>query len=409
MVKTLREKRAKLIADARAIMDRADAESRSMTSDESTQFDTIMADAETLAAEFTRAERLETEERALGESRGRIVRDSRTVGPDANDALRSWLLGNSADREFALSLANRSLAVGEDVRSWQNRAQSVGVAAAGGYTVAPEFMGELERALLTFGGARQAARILRTATGAELPFPTLDDTMNEGAILAELAEAGEQDLAFGSVNIGSYKYTSNLVRVSRELLNDSAFDIASEVGGGLGERIARITNRHFTVGTGTAQPQGIVTGATLGVTAASATAVTYDELVDLEHSVNAAYRRNGKFVFADSTLRELKKLKDADGRPIWNAGMTGNAPATILGYQYVINDDMAAMGANAKSILFGDMSKFIIRDVQGVILRRLDERFATQDAVGFVAFSRHDSRMIDAGTHPVKYLRQAAA
>jgi HK97 family phage major capsid protein len=409
MLKNLREQRARAVEQAKAIMARADADKRVLNSDEERSFDGFMAEADTLKAQIERAERMQDEERSLEQSLGRATGGrGGEFATDPHAELRSWLLGEGG-RDFSFAMATDTVRANEDVRTWASRAQATTTGAAGGYTVAPEFVFELETALKSFGGARQASRILRTTTGAELPFPTLNDTGNEGRILGEGAEATQQDLAFGNVLFKAHKYTSDIVLVSEELLQDTGFNLAGEIGTALGNRIARITNRHFTVGTGVNQPQGIVTAATLGLVGAAVAGVTYDELVDLEHSVNAAYRRSARFMFADSTLRELKKLRDNDGKLIWQQGMAGGTPDTILGYQYVINDDMPAMGAGAKSILFGDTSKHIIRDVRDVQLRRLNERYAELGSVAFLAFSRHDSRMVDAGTHPVRYFQNKAA
>src|SRR5690606_30105949 len=154
--------------------------------------------------------------------------------------------------------------------------------------------------------------------------------------------------------------------------DDTAIALSEEIGGALGTRIGRITNKHFTIGTGTNQPQGIVTGATLGITAASETAITYDELVDLEHSVDASYRQGAKFMLSDGALRQLKKLKDLNGNPIWIPGVAAGAPDTILGYEYAVNPHMAAPAAGTKSVLFGALNKILVRDVRDVRLYRLE-------------------------------------
>ena len=138
------------------------------------------------------------------------------------------------------------------------------------------------------------------------------------------------------------------------------------------------------------------------------TSVIYEDLVDLEHSVDPAYRAEAEFMFHDDTLKVLKKLKDADGRPLWLPGVAVREPDTILGYNYVINQDMPIMAANAKSILFGDFSKYMIRDVMDLMLLRLVERYADFAQVGFIAFSRHDGDLLDAGTNPIKHYANSA-
>ena len=167
-------------------------------------------------------------------------------------------------------------------------------------------------------------------------------------------------------------------------------------GARLGERIGRILNTHLTTGSGSSQPNGLVTGATSGVTAASGTAVTYGELIDLKHSVDPAYRGNATWMFSDATLAALKKLVDGDSRPLWNPGIANGEPDRLDGDRYVVNNDVLDMASSAKAIIYGDLSKYVIRDVAGMTLLRLNERYADVGQVGFIAFSRHDGDSLDA-------------
>lgn len=156
------------------------------------------------------------------------------------------------------------------------------------------------------------------------------------------------------------------------------------------------------------QPTGIVTAATLGATAAAETAISFDELVDLEHSIDPAYRQSGqcRFMFHDTTLKQLKKLKDLENRPLWLPGVAVKEPDTILGYAYTINQHMPALAAEARTVLFGDFSKYLIRDIMAVSLFRLtDSKYTEKGQVGFLAFSRHDGNLVDVGG-AVKYLQQ---
>jgi HK97 family phage major capsid protein len=271
-------------------------------------------------------------------------------------------------------------------------------------------MRPLEVALLEFGGMRQVSTIVRTSTGAELPFPTLNDTSNSGALLGEGLEHTELDTTFDQMVMHAYKYTSRRVPVSVEYLQDNAINFVGRIGSILGERIGRITNTHFTTGDGNAKPNGIVTAATSsGVTAAVDDALTYDNIIDLKHSVDPAYRTGARFMFNDTTLKIIKKIKvpqfsgDTAGQPLWRAGMTLGEPNTIDGDPYTINQQVAS-GVSAKAILYGQLSKYQIRDVRDITLVRLDERYAELGVVAFLAFSRHDGDLLDAGTHPVKYL-----
>jgi HK97 family phage major capsid protein len=338
-------------------------------------------------------------------------------------ALKAWMLSSvrpASDEQRTLAqrcgmdLGRNELSLRFASRAPRTRdeARALGVASgsAGNYTVPEGFQRTLEEALLTYGGMRENATILRTDSGSDLPFPTVNDTAQKGAILAENTAASEQDVAFGQLIFNAYKYSSKMIRVSVELLQDSAFNLEEYLGRALGERIGRITNEHFTKGTGSSQPNGIVTAATLGKTGANGqtTSVTYADLIDLQHAVDPAYRHNAVWMLHDSTVKALKKLVDAENRPLWSSGVALGEPDTILGSRYVINQDMPVMAASAKSILYGDVSKYLIRDVSDIQLVRLNERYGEYHQVGFLAFSRHDGDLLDAGTNPVKYYANSA-
>lgn len=405
----LREKRANLHEQQKSLMAEAREAGRdTLSSEESATWDRIDADIDRLGAEIDRIERHEARSRELAEpvptvAGGRedrapeVTKDERAAQHAA--AFRAYLMGG----EQELSPEHRSI-----LR--EMRAQAVGTDASGGYLVPEGFSNALEESMLAFGGMREAATVFATASGNDLPWPTVNDTAQKGAILAENTAVAEQDFTFASVIFGAYKYSSKLVKVSVELLQDSAFDLNAYLAAALGTRIARITNEHFTTGTGTAQPNGVVTAAGLGKAGATGqtTTVTYDDLVDLQHSVDPAYRGGAIWMTADSSIKVIKKLKDADNRPLWAPGVAVREPDTILGARYVINQDVPAMAASAKSILFGDFSKYMIRDVLGVQVLRLNERYADAHQVGFLAFSRHDGDLLDAGTDPIKYYQNSA-
>ena len=289
------------------------------------------------------------------------------------------------------------------------RAQSL-TDSAGGYTVPEGFSNELEKSLLAFGGPRKVARVIRTSSGNDLPWPTVNDTGNTGRLLAENAAITETAITFGSKTFSAYKFSSDSVLVSSELMQDSAFNLASEVGAMLGERLGRCEAGYFTTGTASSQPGGIVTGAGAGVTAASATAIAADELFELVHSVDPAYRGQSScgWMMHDNVLLALRKLKDGNDQYLWQEGMSAGEPDRLLGHPITINQNMASSVATGEiTVLFGAMAKFIIRDAGSVRLYKLEERYRDNDQTGFVAFKRSDSGVIDAGTDPIKKLTQA--
>lgn len=401
--KELREQRAKIVAEARELI-----AGENISAENEARFDSLMGEADKLKARIDREERaIEAERELAAKLEMRAERDGVSVGEAGDRAdlekrtFEKWIRGGME----ALDAEERNLMA-------ERRAQSVGTASAGGYTVPEGFYAVLTEALKAYGGMREVSTLVATASGNDMPMPTVNDTSNKGAILAENTQIGEQDVAFGSKTLKAYKYTSKLIRVSYELLQDSAFDMNVYLGRALGERIARITNEHFTTGTGSSQPTGLIAasgGAPEGAETAVAGAIAYGDLVELEHSVDPAYRRNGAWMMADSTVKAIKKLVDSEGRPLWVPGFAVGEPDTILGYRYVINQDMPAIANSAKAVTFGDHSAYHIRDVIGGQLVRLNERYADYLQVGFMAYSRHDGLLLDAGTNPVKHLKIKSA
>lgn len=294
------------------------------------------------------------------------------------------------------------------------RAMSVGTDNAGGYMVPEGFGPSLEIAMLAFNGVEPLATVLLTETGNPLPMPTADDTGNEGEIIGENTGNNSADPTIGQKMFGAYKFSSKFIKLSYELLEDSAFNLAQIVGSMCGERIGRHAEKKFTVGagSGSSEPMGIVTAATVGKTAASQTAIAADELVDLQHSIDPAYR-SGPGVgwqMHDTVTAYVRKLKDSEGRYLWSSGLQAGVPDLLLGYPLSANQNMASsIAASAKTVLFGAISKYHIRRVRTVRLVRLNERFADLDQVAFIAFVRQDGNLMDAGVAPVKVLQQAAA
>ncbi|MEU5580938.1 phage major capsid protein [Streptomyces huasconensis] len=324
-----------------------------------------------------------------------------------SNAWRSWLRDGTQD----LTSEERNVLRSGWVDGKELRAQGVATGAAGGYVVPPEFRAKMVETMKFYGAMRQVAEVITTATGATLPWPTNDDTANVGAILGENTQVTEQDVTLGQQDIGAYMYTSKLVRVSLQLLQDSVLDFETWLARKLGERIGRIQNTHFTTGTGTAQPEGVQTNAVIGKTGlvGQTTSVTYDDLIDLVHSVDPAYRNSGRvqFMLADSTLGSVRKLKDTQNRPLWEPSVQAGVPDKVVGYSYIVNQDMPAMAANAKSILFGDFfAGYLIRDVSDIQTLRLSERYADFLQVGFLAFARTDGTPQD--TAAIRAYRNSA-
>ncbi len=408
--KELRAQRAKLIEDARALISGAVT-----TPEQNAKFDEMMAEADQLKEQIDRIER--ADERFAQTQEALRARGER-INLDPDQIAQRLALENSTFDTW-MRRGERALTT-EQHAVFERRFQAAlgeGTDTAGGYVVGQDnsFMTRIEDAQKAYGGMLDVAFVFDTSGAQPLPVPTDNDTTNTGAIIGENpTSSSTQDVSFGAVTFNGFTYTSKLVLVSNQLLQDAAFDLNGFLTGKLGTRLARIVNTHATTGDGAQKPTGCVTAATLGYTAGGSTSsgetasILYDDLVELEHSVDPAYRRNGRFMMADMTLKTIKKLKDGQGRPLWLAGLAGKEPDTINGYPYTLNQDMATPAASAKTMLFGDFSKYYIRRVVGVQVLRLAERYAELNQVGFVAFQRWDANLVDAGTHPLKYLQQSA-
>lgn len=279
------------------------------------------------------------------------------------------------------------------------RAQGAGTDNKGGYTVPKEMQARIVEQMKAYGGIASVAQILNTADGRIITWATANGTAEEGELIGENAAASEQDTEFGTAELGAKKLSSKIIRVSNELLQDSGVDIESYLSRRIAERIGRAEAKYLIQGTGVgspAQPKGLQTSVT-GTTQAAAAAVSWQDFNDLIHSLDPAYRNTGttRLAFNDNTLKALKEMVDGQKRPLWLPDVAGVAPATILGQQYVIDQGIDDIGASKKFAYFGDFNRFIIRRVSGMTLRRLVERYAEFDQVGFLAFHRFDCVLED--------------
>ncbi|KTS25060.1 capsid protein [Methylobacterium indicum] len=413
-IQALREERTAKAREARALLDAKTG--KDWTPEVKDQVDAIYAAIDRLDEQIARVERVLTIEDSL-EQRGRVLseKNGRSVDENAATIRAEKAIFSAWARGGAEALTDDQRAHVKARRDEAQRvygAQSVGTGAAGGYLVPRDFAETMLERMAAFGGMRAVATVIQTDGGNAIDYATVDETGQEGEIVGESLAASGQDIAFGTVSIGAYKYSSKTVVVPLELLQDSRIDIEPYINVALATRIARITNRHFTTGTGAGQPRGVVTAAAAGKAGAAGqlAAVTYDDLVDLEHAVDPAYRTSGRWMFHDTTLKALKKLKDGQGRPLWRPGVTGGDPSDILGYGYTVNQHMAPMGASARSLLFGDFKKYLIRDVMAVTLFRFaDSKYLEKGQVAFLAWSRHDGNLIDASNDAIKAFQHPAS
>jgi HK97 family phage major capsid protein len=362
---------------------------------------------------------------ALRAAAGRVPNYRKAFARSNNRALQ-FRASDDYERAFSAYIRGGVAGLDRDERAAiqhgftgiESRDQVVGTNASGGFVVPPSFLAVLFEAQLAYGGMRGAAQIIHTDIGSDMPIPSDNDTAQSGAILAEIGAIPAQDIgSFAQTVLHAFLYTSKLVKVSFQLMQDSFFDLNPYLARKLGLRLARAENLHFTTGTGTGQPNGAMTAATLGKQGLVGETLTiiYDDIADLIHSIDPLYRADPSFALMmnDQTLKVLRKLKDSQGRPLFfdQSGIGAMAqalPSTLMGYRYVLNPDLAVPAASTKTILAGAFANYIIRQALDPMLIRLDERYADTLEVGFLMFERVDGNLVDAGTHPLKYFQQSA-
>ena len=330
------------------------------------------------------------------------------------EQLASW-----ARRDGQVSPESRAILTGA---SPEYRDMGIGTSTLGGYLVPQGFVYDVEQAMKWVGDMvnEGVVSFMDTTTGNPLPYPTDNDTTTLGEIIGESQQVTTADVTIGSVTFNAWKYSTKMTKLSIEILQDSAFDLESFLKALFAIRLARILNNHFTVGTGTLQPKGILTAATAGPTAVGSSANTggsetggttigSKDLTELEYSVDKAYRIGARYMMHDLTQKAVREILDKYGRPLWQPGISVGAPDTLNGYPVSINNDLPQIAVNAQTLLFGQMKKYIVRRVKELAIVRLSERFADYGQVAFIGFARYDGQLMDAGTHPVKYLVQAAS
>ncbi|PWM24914.1 MAG: phage major capsid protein [Limosilactobacillus fermentum] len=395
----LREKRAKAWEAAKAFLDSHRKENGVLSAEDDAAYTRMEQEITDLGKEIARLERQE----ALDAELDRPVNKPLTGKPGGKaDADGTEDKAGRASDDYRKNFWNamRSKAPMPEVTN----ALQIGTDSEGGYLVPDEYERTLVEALEEENIFRRMAKVIKTSSGdRKIPVVASKGT---ASWIDEEGAFPESDDSFGQVSIGAYKL-GTLIKVSEELLNDSVFDLQSYISREFARRIGAKEEEAFFTGDGKGKPLGMLAatgGAETGVTAASATAVTADELMDLYYSLKSPYRKKSMWVLNDSTIKAIRKLKDNNGQYLWQPSLTAGTPDMILGRPIKTSAYMPAMAAGAKTIAFGDFSYYWIADRQGRSFKRLNELFAATGQVGFLASQRVDGKMILA--EAVKVLEQ---
>lgn len=416
-INDLRERQSRIVAEARSRLDEINAATDdSRVSELEAQHDAAMEEYDQLERSIEREERMAALEVQLEERR-----QQRRPGGDGSACGVETRDGDQPDYRNVFA----RVICGEDPsdlnpeeravlqRGFDTRAQVGSSNSAGGYTVPTELYGEIIKTMKLWGPLydENVCTVMQTPGGGEIALPTVDDTTNEAGAHTEgaaLTDDGGADVSFGQKTLGAYSFDTEFIKWSFELDADSIFSMEALLGSLLGERMGRIANRRLTTGTGSNQPNGIVTAAGAGVTSVATSAITFDEIIDLEHSVDPAYRFSPKcaYMFNDATLKAVRKLKDGDGNYLWqNGNVKDGVPSMFNGRPYHINQHMADLGAGNAVMLFGDFGKYFVRKVGSPVVAVLRERFWPQ--LGIAGVIRFDGELGDAAA--VKKLTCAAS
>lgn len=420
-LRELQEQRERLVAGARERLAQINANTdESRAAELESQHDAAMSELDALDARIAREERVARAETRQQELRERETRSRRPTTQVDQTSEEGDITYRSAFHSYVRAQGNVALLSDEErsvlqrgYETIEQRAQTAGSNTAGGFTVPTELQTEIIRTMRAWGPMYDPAITseIVTSSGYSLQYPTVNDTGNTAASSAEgvtLADDGSGDVVFGQRALGAYSFATPWLRVSKELADDSLQMMESLLGELLGERLGRLANARLTVGTGVNQPTGIVTAASLGKTTASANAFTADDIFDLEHSIDPAYRSSPKagFMFHDLVLAAVRKLKDGQGNYLWQAGnVKEGAPATFNNRRYAINQAMAsAFTTGQRLMLFGDLGKYRVRKVGAPLVGALQDK-DFWPGFGMAGWIRFDGNLLDQDA--VKYLRTA--
>ena len=381
----LREKRAKLWESTKAFLDSRRNENGLLSAEDTATYERMEEDVMNLGEEIKRLERQAVIDLELSKPTSSPIsskpgmKDEEEKTGRASDEYKSAFWNAMRMKNPSNQIYN-SLSIGED--------------SEGGYLAPDEFERTLITTLEEENIFRKLAKVIKTSSG-DRKIPVVV-TKGSAAWLDEGEDFEESDSVFGQTSIGAYKL-GTMIKVSDELLNDSVFSIENYIATEFARRIGAKEEEAFIVGDGDGKPTGVfhtTAGGQLGVTAASATAITADEIIDLVYSLKAPYRKNAVFIMNDATVKAVRKLKDGQGQYLWQPSLTAGTPDTLLNRPVYTSAYAPIIEAGASTIAFGDFGYYWIADRQGRSFKRLNELFATSGQVGFLGSQRVDGKLI---------------
>ena len=381
----LRSKRNTLWEQTKAFLEEHRGENGLVASDAVEQYDRMAQEVKALGAEIERLEQQAQVDAQLAAPTSRPVSGKPMIVTEERAATKT---GTKEYTEAFWNMIRNRGNYGE-----VHNALSVGEDSEGGFTVPDEFERKLVEALEGNNIFRGMATVIRTSSGTR-KIPIAEDT-GEASWIDEGEEIPESDTTFGQTMLSAYKL-GTMIKISNELLNDSAFDLASYIARRFGVRMGNAEERAFITGDGVGKPLGLLddAGAKVGVTAAKTTAISFDEVFQLYYALKAPYRKKAEFLCNEALVLQLMTIKDNNGNYIWKPGLDIGKPDTLLNRPLKTSAFMPEVAAGNKVMAFGDYSYYWIADRQNRTFRRLNELYARTDQVGFLTTQRVDGKLI---------------
>ena len=380
----MRAKRGEIWDKAKAYLDEHKDESGILSAEDTEVYERMEQEVVDLGHAIEREERAQELEREMNDATRAPLGGKPDNGAKPDKTGRASAAYNDAFWKYMRDRANY------DVRN----ALQIGTLSEGGYTVPDEFEHTLVQALEEENIMRGLVHVITTSSGdRKIPLVT---SKGSASWVEEEAAIPESDDAFGQISLSAHKVGS-MIRVSEELLHDSAFDLAAYITGEFARRVGAAEEDAILTGDGSHKPTGLLhdmLGAETGVTTAASAAFTADELIDLQHSLKSGYRRKAVFIMNDAVVKLIRKLKDGNGQYLWQPGLLYGQPDTLLNQKVLTSNYMPLPTAGNKAILYGDMSYYWLADREGRSLQRLNELYASTDQIGFKITQRVDGRLI---------------
>ncbi len=381
----LRQKRSELWEKAKLFLDNAKRNGDVLSADDRATYEKMEQEIVDLGKEIGIIERRETLDLEMSKPTSAPI----STNPNTKTEEKTGRSSDEYKKSFWQAMRNKKNPY-EAVNALQ-----IGTDSEGGYLVPDEYENTLIEKLHDENIIRQYATVIKSSNG-DKKIPVVAG-YGEATWTDEEAAYTESDDSFGVITLGAHKLTS-IIKVSEELLNDSAFDLEQYISKEFVRRMAAAEENAFINGTGTGRPTGILQTAETGKTTAAAAAITADEVIDLYHSLRSPYRKNAVFIANDSTVKSVRQLKDSNGMYLWQPGLKEGQPDTLIGNRIISSAYMPEIGAGKKPILFGDISYYWIADRQGRTFQRLNELYAETGQVGFRTFQRVDGKLTLAET-----------